>query len=80
MLNDNMDYLTPPPTPFFKREVPLIEDEETRRKHEEEFVNQIIETCEKLHIKDAFVSVATIGLLEQMWWGHQIAESKNEDE
>lgn len=44
MLNDNMDYLTPPPTPFFKREVPLIEDEE------DEFI---------INIKDEFPFIVT---------------------
>lgn len=31
-MRELQEYLTPPPTPLFKREVPLIVDKETRKK------------------------------------------------
>ena len=58
-------YLTPPPTPLFKREVPLIEDKETKKKHQDEFAKSVIKICEKLHIKGAFVFIATIAIIEK---------------
>lgn len=83
MIHDEMrglqKYLSPPPTPFFKRETPLIIDEETRNKQEDEFVKNVIETCEKYGIKDAAVCIASLALLEKEWYGRMIAESKNED-
>ena len=70
MIHDEMcelqEYLTPPPTPLFKREVPLIEDKETRKKHQDEFAESVIKVCEKLHIKDAFVFIATLAIIEKM--------------
>lgn len=59
------EYLTLPPTPLFKREVPLIEDKETRKKHQDEFTESVIKVCEKLHIKDAFVFIATIAIINK---------------
>ena len=83
MIHDEMrelqKYLTPPPTPLFKRETPLIIDEETRKKQEDEFVKNVIETCEKYGIKNAVVCIASLALLEKEWYGRMIAESKNED-
>ena len=65
-------YLSPPPTPFFKREVPLIEDEETLKKKEDEFVNEIIKTLERYNIKDEFAFIVASG----MW---DISSVKAED-
>ena len=70
MIHDEMcelqEYLTPPPTPLFKREVPLIEDKETRKKHQDEFAESVIKVCEKPHIKDVFVFIATLAIIEKM--------------
>ena len=55
-------YLSPPPTPFFKRKVPLKEDEETLKKKEEEFVDEIIKTLEINNIKDAFAFIIALGV------------------
>lgn len=55
-------YLSPPPTPFFKREAPLIEDEETLKKKEEEFVDEIIKTLERNNIKDEFAFIVALGI------------------
>ena len=70
MIHDEMrelqEYLTLPPTPLFKREVPLIEDKETRKKHQDEFAESVIKVCEKFHIKDAFVFIATLAIIEKM--------------
>ena len=78
MIHDDMhelqQYLTPPPTPLFKRESPLLRDEETWDK--DEFTKNVIETCEKYDIKDLFI----LNILEKAWWGHMIVESKNEYE
>lgn len=68
-------YLSPPPTPFFKREVPLKEDEETLKKKEEEFVDEIIKTLERNNIKDKFTFLAFIIALG-MW---DISSVKTED-
>lgn len=77
MIHDDMrelqQYLTPPPTPLFKRESPLIRDEETWDK--DEFTKSVIETCEKYDLKDLFI----LNILEKAWWGHMIVESKGED-
>lgn len=66
MMHDEMrglqKYLSPPPTPFFKREVPLIEDEETLKKKEEEFVDEIIKTLERNNIKDEFTFIVALGI------------------
>lgn len=66
MIHDEMrglqKYLSPPPTPFFKREVPLKEDEETLKKKEEEFVGEIIKTLEINNIKDAFAFIIALGI------------------
>ena len=65
-IRELQEYLTPPPTPLFKREVPLIEDKETRKKHQDEFAESVIKVCEKFHIKDAFVFIATLAIIEKM--------------
>ena len=78
-MRELQEYLTPPPTPLFKREVSLIVDKETRKKHEDEFVNQIIKTCEEYSIKDAFTLITIFGILEKNWRGHMIVESKDKD-
>ena len=65
-------YLSPPPTPFLKREVPLKEDGETLKKKEEEFVNEIIKTLEINNIKDEFAFIIALG----MW---DISSVKMED-
>jgi len=68
MIHDEMrelqKYLSPPPTPFFKREVPLIEDKETLKKKEEEFVDEIIKTLERYNIKDEFAFIVASGMLD----------------
>lgn len=78
MIHDDMhelqQYLTPPPTPLFKKESPLLRDEEAWDK--DEFTKNVIETCEKYDIKDLFI----LNILEKAWWGHMIVESKNEYE
>lgn len=79
-MRELQEYLTPPPTPFFQRKIPLIIDEEIKKKHEEEFVNRLIETCEKYNIKDAFTLIIILGDLEKRWRGHMVIESKKEDE
>ena len=68
-------YLSPPPTPFFKREVPLKEDEETLKKKEKEFVDEIIKTLERYNIKDEFAFICFINALG-MW---NISSVKTED-
>ena len=64
MIHDEMrelqKYLGEPPIPFFKRNTPLKKDEETLKKKEEEFVDEIIKTLEKNHIKDEFALFAFI--------------------
>ena len=50
-------------------------DEETRKWDRDEFIKNVIETCEKYDLKDLFV----LNILEKAWWGHMIAESKSED-
>ena len=50
------------PTPFFKRNAPLKEDEETLKKKEEEFVDEIIKTLEINNIKDAFAFIIALGM------------------
>ena len=76
MIHDEMrglqKYLSPPPTPFFKREVPLKEDGETLKKKEEEFVSEIIKTLEINNIKDEFAFIIALG----MW---DISSVKTED-
>ena len=74
-LRELQQYLTPPPTPLFKRESPLLRDEETRKWDRDEFTKSVIETCEKYDFKDLFV----LNILEKTWWGHMIAESIGED-
>ncbi len=79
MINDEMrelqKYLSPPPTPFFKREVPLIEDKETKKSKEDKFIEDVIKTLEKQHIKDEFTFIAFITALG-MW---DISSVKTED-
>ncbi len=65
-------YLGSPLTPFFKRDTPLKEDEETLKKKEEEFVDEIIKTLEINNIKDAFAFIIALG----MW---AISSVKTED-
>ena len=65
-------YLSPPPTPFFKREAPLIEDEETKKSKEDEFTEKFIKTLEEQHIKDEFAFIIALG----MW---DISSVKTED-
>ena len=76
MIHDEMrrlqKYLSPPPTPFFKREVPLMEDEETKKSKEDKFVENVIKTLEKQHIKDEFAFIIALG----MW---DISSVKTED-
>ena len=66
MIHDEMrglqKYLSPPPTPFFKRDVPLKEDEEILKKKEDEFVNKIIKSLEENHIKDEFALIIALGI------------------
>lgn len=61
MIHDEMrglqKYLSPPPTPFFKRQVPLIEDEETKKSKDNEFIENVITTLEKQHIKNEFAFI-----------------------
>lgn len=68
-------YLGEPPIPFFKRNTPLIEDKETLKKKEEEFVDEIIKTLERNNIKDEFTFLAFIIALG-MW---DISSVKTED-
>lgn len=56
-------YLGEPPIPFFKRNTPLKEDEETLKKKEEEFVDEIIKTLERNNIKDEFAFIIAL----EMW-------------
>lgn len=76
MIHDEMrelqKYLSPPPTPFFKREAPLIEDEETKKSKEDKFIENVIKTLEKQHIKDEFAFIIALG----MW---DISSVKTED-
>jgi len=76
MIHDEMrglqKYLGEPPTPFFKRNTPLKEDEETLKKKEEKFVNKIIKSLEENHIKDEFAFIIALG----MW---DISSVKTED-
>ena len=66
-------YLGEPPIPFFKRNTPLKEDEETlKKKEEEEFVYEIIKTLERYNIKDEFAFIIALG----MW---DISSVKTED-
>ena len=66
-------YLGEPPIPFFKRNTPLKEDEETlKKKEEEEFVDEIIKTLERYNIKDEFAFIIALG----MW---DISSVKTED-
>lgn len=66
MIHDEMrglqKYLSPPPTPFFKREAPLIEDEEAKKNREDEFIENFIKTLEKQHIKDEFAFIIALGM------------------
>ena len=77
MIHDEMrelqKYLGEPPIPFFKRNTPLKEDEETlKKKEEEEFVDEIIKTLERYNIKDEFAFIIALG----MW---DISSVKTED-
>ena len=76
MIHDEMrelqKYLGQPPIPFFKRNTPLKEDEETLKKKEEEFVDEIIKTLEINNIKDAFAFI----IAPVMW---DISSLKTED-
>lgn len=77
MIHDEMrelqKYLGEPPIPFFKRNTPLKEDEETlKKKEEEEFIDEIIKTLEINNIKDAFAFIIALG----MW---DISSVKTED-
>lgn len=76
MIHDEMrglqKYLSPPPTPFFKREAPLIEDEETKKSKEDKFTENFIKTLEEQHIKDEFAFIIALG----MW---DISSVKTED-
>ena len=65
-------YLSPPPTPFFKREAPLIENEETKKSKEDKCIENVIKTLEKQHIKDEFAFIIALG----MW---DISGVKTED-
>ena len=66
MIHDEMrelqKYLSPSPTPFFKREVPLIEDKETKKSIEYKFAEDVIKTLEKYNIKDEFALIAALGI------------------
>ena len=79
MIHDEMrelqKYLGEPPIPFFKRNTPLKEDEETLKKKEEELKDEIIKTLEKNNIKDEFTFLAFIIALG-MW---DISSVKTED-
>ena len=58
-------YLGEPPIPFFKRNTPLKEDEETlKKKEEEEFVDEIIKTLERYNIKDEFAFIIALGMCD----------------
>jgi len=76
MIHDEMrelqKYLDEPPIPFFKRNTLLKEDEETLKKKEEEFVDEIIKTLERNNIKDEFAFIVALG----MW---DISSVKTED-
>ena len=76
MIHDEMrglqKYLSQPPTPFFKREAPLIEDEETKKSKEDKFIENFIKTLEEQHIKDEFAFIIALG----MW---DISSVKTED-
>ena len=76
MIHDEMlglqKYLSPPPTPFFKREVSLIEDEETKKNREDKFIENFIKTLEEQHIKDEFAFIIAL----EMW---DISSVKTED-
>ncbi len=76
MIHDEMrelqKYLSPPPTPFFKREVPLIEDKETKKSEKDKFIENVIKTLEKQHIKDEFAFIIAL----EMW---NISSVKTED-
>jgi len=79
MIHDEMrelqKYLGESPIPFFKRNTPLKEDEETLKKKEEEFVDEIIKTLERYNIKDEFAFLGFIKALG-VW---NISSVKTED-
>lgn len=76
MIHDEMrelqKYFGEPPIPFFKREVPLIEDKEVKKSKEDKFVENVIKTLEKFNIKDEFTFIIALG----MW---DISSVKTED-
>ena len=49
-------------------------DEEIMKWDEDEFTKSVIEICEKYDFKDLFI----LNILEKVWWGHMIVESKSD--